>query len=83
MGWSFRIGICASQDEIPICMTAIGNPHFLTIQNVVVAFFLSFGFDIGYIRSCSRLSDTISLFNLNIHIYIYSIVVPSKEWTVF
>jgi hypothetical protein len=47
MRWGFRIGICAGQDEIPICVTAVGDPHFLSIQNVMIALLFRLGSDIG------------------------------------
>ena len=61
MRWSFRIGIGASQYEIPISVTAIGNPHFLSVQNVMISFLFSLGFNIGYVGSRSRLRDAICL----------------------
>jgi hypothetical protein len=45
MLWSFRIGIGASQYEIPIGVTGIGNPHFLSVQNVMISFLFSLGFN--------------------------------------
>jgi hypothetical protein len=85
MGWSFRIEICAGQHKIPIGVTGIGDPHFLSIQNVMVALLFGLGFDSGDIGSRSGFSHTVSLFRtrktgfyhfkINIHFNTYT-----NEW---
>ena len=54
-----RIGTC--QNKVPIGMSAVCDPHFLSVDDVMVAFLLGLCLDIGNVRASARLSDTVSL----------------------
>ena len=49
MGRAFRIRISTGQNEVPVGMATVGDPHFLPVDDVMVSFLLSFGFDSGYV----------------------------------
>ena len=57
----FGVQISSCQDKIPICVTTIGDPHLLSVEDIVITFFLSLRLYVGHVRSSSRLSYAIGL----------------------
>ena len=60
-GGAFWIRIGSCQEEVPVCVTSIGDPHLLAIDDVVVAFLFSSRLQACHIGSRTGLGNAVSL----------------------
>merc|ERR1719158_1469331 len=58
-GWALRVGVGPRQHKVVVCNSAIGDPHFLTIDNPLISLLLCLGLHTTHVTSSARLGHTI------------------------
>lgn len=62
--------------DVPVGYPSVGDPHFLSVDDPLVAFLLGSGFDAGDIGPGARFSHTIRLNNKTNPLAYYKVAVP-------